>query len=272
MERNNLPTSILQSFQSLSLSATTIDFGRDFARNKTPEEIVATINHFLQHHTSNKVDKFHLYFCSSEKFISDIENWLAYVIEKGVEDVNIDFSMELDIQKEEEHLSLPKSLFEAKALTNLSNLLHPDFSPLKSLSLAYVNVSGNRLQQLMANCPLLDRLSIINCLSNDPVVLSSQRLQKLTVVNPNIDIYQLEISAPNLESFIYFGVCIFGDSYLDPTPTDTFADISSLSDAFISAVESSEPEHDFIKLVYDLRHVKILTVCTYTLWVLFSHI
>jgi len=277
MERNNLPISILQSFQSLSLSTTTIDFGKEFASNKTPEEIVAAINLFLQLHTSNKVDKFYLYFSVSKKFLPDIENWVSYAVNKGVEEVHLDFSMAFGDSKEEfidEVQSLPTSLFKCETLTNLS-LSYCNFSPppdfagfeyLQSISLNLVNITGDIFQQLIANCPLLDNLSISMCPSLDTIKLSSDRLRILTIVNPG-DADAIEISAPRLESFIYYGVHIFGDSEFDPS--DSFLNISSLSDAFILGEGSSEPEHDFIKLVYDLRHVKVLTVCSHTLWVLF---
>ncbi|ONK74715.1 uncharacterized protein A4U43_C03F9400 [Asparagus officinalis] len=258
MAGNKLPGSILEPFQSLSLSSTTVEFGKDFAGNKTPEEIAEAVGQFLHLHTGYKIDKFHLYFCPSEKFLPEIENWVAYVIGKGVENLNLDFSMEFDSRQGEEYiLSFPKSLI------NLS-LSDSGFSTLRSLSLSYVNLTGNKLQQLISNCPLLDALSIINCSSEDSVTISSQRLQKFTFVNSNWEILGINISTPNLESFIYHGIHIFGEEEFDPE--ECFVDISSLSDAFISAVDSSEPEHDFIKLVYDLRHVKVLTVCTYTLW------
>ncbi|XP_038982185.1 F-box/FBD/LRR-repeat protein At1g13570-like [Phoenix dactylifera] len=269
---SNLPDPILQSFQSLWISATNIDFGPELASSRTPEEFVATINHVLQNHRGKKLNRFRLFFCPFDMFLPDIENWIAFAVSKGVEELELDLSMGYDPSTGEftnggHPLKLPEFLFKCKSLTNL-RLSHCDFCPppdfrglngLQSLSLSYVSITDDMLHFMVANCPLLDSLSLKSCLNLKSIKVSGQdiQIQRLTVTGC-WNAWEMEICAPRLRSFVYYGEHIFGDS----SPN-----VPSLEDAFISSIdmESSEPEHDYIKLLSDLSHVKILTVCTATL-------
>lgn len=270
MERSH---DILQSFQSLSISATTLDFGPEFASGKMPEEFAEAINQYLKLHAGNRLQKFRLFFCPLDTLLPDIENWIAFAVAKGVEELDLDLSMAFDRWTGEftngaHSFKLPGCLFHCKSLTNLC-LSHCDFYPpsnfacfdcLQSLSLVYVSITEDILQRVLLSCPLLDNLSLKGCLSLDSIKVSAQdlRLQRLAIVDC-WNVMEIEICAPKLRSFIYSGEHVFGDSFID---------VSSLVDAFISALnaESSEPEHDYIKLLSDLSHVKILTVCPATLW------
>lgn len=255
---------------------TTIKFDQEFASGKTKEEIVLAINHFLPLHTRRKIDKFHLYFYVSKNFLQSIEKWVSWVVGKGVEEIILDFSMGSDdlllFCNDESNLSeLPCALFACSTLKKL-RLRRCIFSPpigfvkfdlLKSLSIEDVNIKSDDMKKLISSS-LLENLRLANCISLDAIAVSSESLLKLTIENPRCDYYDISITTPNLKTFIYYGMHCFGDS--DFNSTDSFIDISSLSDAFICAIESSEPEHDFVKLMYDLRQVEVLTVCTYTFW------
>lgn len=273
---SNLPDPILQSFQSLWISANSIDFGPELASSRTPEEFVATVNHVLQNNKGEKLNRFRIFFCPLDMFLPDIENWIAFAVAKGVVELELDLSMGTDPWTGEftnggRPLKLPDCLFKCKSLTNLS-LSHCDFCPppdfsgldaLQSLSLSYVSIANDMLHIMVANCPLLDGLSLKRCPSLNSIKVSGQdiQIQRLTVVEC-WDLWEMEICAPRLRSFIYYGEHIFGDS----SPN-----VPSLEDAFISAIhmESTEPEHDYKKLSSDLSHVRILAVCTATLMVTF---
>ncbi|XP_010932063.1 F-box/FBD/LRR-repeat protein At1g13570 [Elaeis guineensis] len=269
---STLPDPILQSFQSLWISATNIDFGPELSSSRTPEEFVASVNHVLQNHKGKKLNRFRLFFCPLDMFLPDIENWIAFAVAKGVEELELDLSMGSDPLTGEltnggHPLKLPDCLFKCKSLTNLS-LSHCDFCPppdfsgfngLQSLSLSYVSIADDMLHFMVANCPLLDSLSLKSCQNLNSIKVSGEdiQIQRLTVIQC-WDAWEMEVRAPRLRSFIYYGEHIFGDSSLN---------IPSLEDAFISSIdmERTEPEHDYIKLLFDLSHVKILTVCTATL-------
>ena len=264
-----------------STCPTTIDFGPQYASNKTAQEILTHVNQCLQFHGRNKIKKFQIFFCPLDEFLTDIENWVAFAVANGVEELKLDFSMGFDYSEEEftnggKSFKLPNILFQCKTLTHLS-LSHCDFCPpanfsgfdtLCSLSLTYVSITAEKLQHCISNSPSLECLSLKNCKNLESIIVTSKQLRRLNIVNSLWEASHIEITAPKLESFIYHGTHIFGD-LLGYHPYDPFIDISSLSDVFISSIGTeAEHEHDFIKLLYDLRKVKVLTVCTATLMVI----
>ncbi|KAG0478950.1 hypothetical protein HPP92_013669 [Vanilla planifolia] len=274
MEGSDLSVPILNSFASLSISNVNIDF----AEGNSAGDFTASLNQYLQSHGSNKITKFRISFAPLDAFAPDIENWIHSAVSRGVEDLFLDFSMGFDHNSEQyrtgmKPFKLPDSLFGCRTLICLT-LSHSVFSPpagftgfenLKSLSLSYVNISEDMLQWTISSSPLLENLVIKNCGNLETLNVSSYSLQKLVLVAPYSNLYDIEITAPKLQSFIYYGEHIFGDAVFHPK--NHFLDISSLTDAFISSMglEFTEPEHDYIKLLSDLKQVKILTVCTATL-------
>ncbi|XP_058089570.1 FBD-associated F-box protein At5g22730-like [Magnolia sinica] len=109
------------------------------------------------------------------------------------------------------------------------------------------------IDSLILNCPLLEELDVRECFSLDYIKVFGPdlRLKILTVVS---GVSSIEISAPNLQSFHYCGDLFFGHSFMN---------ISSLDDVLFNSIsyEFTEPEHDYVQILTDLAHVKVLTVC-----------
>ncbi|RRT68646.1 hypothetical protein B296_00021038 [Ensete ventricosum] len=280
-----LPESIVQSFHSsLQLSATALDFGPEFASNKTPEEFVAVVNNILRLHRGNKLKRLRLHFCPLDLFLPDINNWIAFSIAKGVEALGMDFSMGFDLATDQfsngtRFFRLPDHLYPCNSLTHLS-LSHCEFQPplgftgfsgLQFLSLANVDITNDVLQFMLANCPNLESLILRECSSLESIklVADNPRVRRLAFIDC-WNTYEIEISATHLQSFIFYGEYAFGSEFTSSESSNVI--VPSLEDAFISSMgkECSEPEHDYIMLLSDIAHVKILTVCSATLMVILS--
>lgn len=167
---------ILHPFQSLRLSASSLDFGVEFASNKTPGQLAEDINRIIKLHEAHKIEMFRLYFGPSEIFVSDINNWIAFAVAKGVQVLELDLSMGSDqlsdksIDEATEY-RLPDFLYRCNSITRLK-LKHCKFHPpsdffsfpaLQSLSLNYVDIRDHVLETMIANSPQLASLSIANC-------------------------------------------------------------------------------------------------------------
>ncbi|XP_064940630.1 F-box/FBD/LRR-repeat protein At1g13570 [Musa acuminata AAA Group] len=282
-----LPESIVQSFHSIiQLSATALDFGSEFASNKTPEEFVAVVNRILQLHGGNKLERLRLYFCPLDLFLPDINNWIAFSIAKGVEALEMNFSMGFDLAPNQfsngaRFFRLPDHLYPCNSLTHLS-LSHCEiqpplgftgFSGLRFLSLADVDITNDVLQFILANCPNLESLILREWLSLESIELVAEnpRLRRLAFVEC-WNTYQIEISATHLQSFIFYGEYAFGSEFNLSESSNVI--VPSLEDAFISSIgmEHTQPYHDYTMLLSDIAQVKILTVCSETLMFLIDHI
>nr|CAD1823519.1 unnamed protein product [Ananas comosus var. bracteatus] len=281
----NLPQStLLQPFQSLSIPPTTasLDFGREFAAGKAPEEIVSIINRTLESYGSCKIKSFSLFFGPLDMFLSDVENWIEFAISQVVEELNLDFSMgwsdppwNEEFNIEDYVMKLPTSLYSCESSTHLS-LSHTDFCPLANfcgfdhpqfLSLRHMKITEGALPSILSKCPLLISLSLRDTHSTESIRVFSPELllERLEIIRCGYTT-EFRILAPKLKSFIFNSGLFFDD--------DSFADISSLEDAFVNSIEFEawEPEDDYVKIISDLSHVKILTACMTTLRVLFLYL
>ncbi|KAL5727358.1 hypothetical protein ACHQM5_000566 [Ranunculus cassubicifolius] len=116
-------------------------------------------------------------------------------------------------------------------------------------------ITDAALERLISNCPALTNLCLKSCSGLRYMKVSSLSLKCLSFIVP--DAHEIEIFAPNLKSLYFYGDLLFNyDAYY-------FLNVDALEDFFISAngYECTEEEHDFIKIISGVSHVKILTVC-----------
>lgn len=273
---------ILHPFQSLQLSASSLDFGVEFASNKTPGQLAEDINRIIKLHENHKIERFRLHFRPLDIFVSDINNWIEFAVAKGVQVLELDFSMGFHKTNFEfdkgTSFRLPDSLYRCNSITQLS-LSHCNFHPpldfisfpaLQSLSLTCVNIRAHVLETMITNSPQLYSLSLVNSSwvdMDESIKVLAQELRRLAIIE--CWFMGIEICAPKLQSFIFYGEYYFGSQYRLNESSNV--NVPMLEDAFISSynMESSEPVHDYILLLSDIRHVKILTVCSATQLVTF---
>lgn len=152
------------------------------------------INRVLQLHRRSSISKFRACLYSKDLHESEITNWVYTALSKGVQI----FELEL----------WPR-LKNYTFLQNCYNNLKSELSGLKylrSLRLVAVNVTGEILEFIFHNCPLLDQLSIVHSetLVSLKVVGSAIRLKHLRI-KTCYRLNEIKISTPNLLSFKYFG-------------------------------------------------------------------
>uniref|UniRef100_A0A1D1Y784 F-box protein At5g03100 n=1 Tax=Anthurium amnicola TaxID=1678845 RepID=A0A1D1Y784_9ARAE len=236
--------------------AVTLDFTGEFARRQTPDELVASINRHLQLHTGHKIRGFRVSLHPAKLYKEHLDRWIQFAATRLVEELDLDFSPPAeemsyyypdDDGNSEPKYEIPACLYSSGSLTHL----------LQSLSLRGVNFDDATLGRVLSGCPLLEMLSLRQCshLNSVDITSPTTRLKRLVLVDCEFSVSgDLRISAPSVESFHFFGDIYCIDFSLAGL---------SLSDAFICSInrECSEPEHDYVKLLSELAHVRILTVC-----------
>jgi hypothetical protein len=152
----------------------------ELERNK----IVKRVNHILQLHRGSTIDEFKLCFKLDEHSINHIDGWIDFAISKRVKKLELNFS------KSPWHYTLT----------------HDRFTTLMSLTLMCLHVNGEILEQILSNCPLLERLHFDGCreLVNFKVCGSSLKLNYLHIFCC-LELESIEIFAPNLGYFCYVG-------------------------------------------------------------------
>lgn len=166
----------------------------EFERSK----YISWVNKVLELHRGSNLSDFRVRFNLSDSHDSVITNWIYTAIAKRVQ------NFELDLRP---GMYKHDYAFPLEFCDGLRR--HHDLSAVKSLrSLHFntVNITGEILEFFMQNCPLLDRMCVIDSstLSSLKVVGSSIKLKHLDIQSCYF-LKKIEISAPNLVSFKYYG-------------------------------------------------------------------
>ncbi|XP_043700618.1 F-box/FBD/LRR-repeat protein At1g13570-like [Telopea speciosissima] len=243
------------------INATKLNFDEEFTNAPTPIQFVDTVNHFIHLHNGKKIESFRISFHLHDQHQASVEKWIEFTTLKGMKELDLDFSQGT-IQRS--FIQLPDFLFNCNSLTHL-NLSLCEFNPplnffgfssLETLQLKQVAITDEKLESVISSCPNLKILTLIECfkLHSIRVVGTDLQLKSLKVLHC-WNTYELEILAPILQSFHFYGDLLY--TYL-------FENISALVDAFLSSdgFEQTEPKHDYINILSGLSHLKIRTICT----------
>ncbi|XP_058073165.1 putative FBD-associated F-box protein At1g61330 [Magnolia sinica] len=245
--------------------STSLDFGAEFTTGQTREAFVATVNLYLQLHKGKEIQMLRFSFIPCN--LPDAEKWIEFAVAKRVKELHIDFGQTIYfIAFKPEPYELLNSIFNCDSITYL-NLSRCDFclpldfkgyTYLKKLHLSFVRVTDALFESMLANCPLLEELSLRDCrrLTRVKVSAPDLPLKSLTVVDC-WDAREIEIFAPNLRSFRFYGSFIH----------ISFKNISSLVDVLVNGICRRGYERDlhWITVLCRLEHVKILTLCNVSL-------
>ncbi|KAF3325351.1 F-box/FBD/LRR-repeat protein [Carex littledalei] len=246
----------------------------DFSDNQSPEQFVATLDRYLQLHGNRNLDKFGILFSPFENFFPNLENWIRTVLAKGVKELDIDLSQGVYNSCREFYMDqripfeIPISLFNCNFLTHLSlsrcYFSEPfdltNFVGLNSLSLDYVYLTDEMLTNILENCVSLESISLKRCEYLEVVkfVGDGLKLQKLLIVDCR-GVCEMEISAPKLESFVYHGSISFSHA---------FGNVSKVTNAYFCSVELEDNDENFLEILSEFSHLKVLTICSSSLFVL----
>ncbi|KAM3703918.1 hypothetical protein ACJW31_04G134600 [Castanea mollissima] len=161
-------------------------------------KFVKRVNHVLKLHQGSNIDQFRVCFEFDNNHKHHIDGWIDSAISKGVKRLELDFTPTEACEKQmlytfphERFISIKSSVVGVSCIKSLT-----------SLTLIYVHVTGELLEHILSNCPLLERLHV--AYSEDLVTLkicsSSLRLKHLNIIRC-WELKRIEIFAPNLESF-----------------------------------------------------------------------
>ncbi|XP_074374814.1 F-box/LRR-repeat protein 25-like [Apium graveolens] len=246
------------------------------------------VNRVIIANRATYLDTFRIQFPLSTSYAAHIHNWLKFVFDKQVGNLDLDFKA----------INHP-TIDILNIYINPSLILN---TTLKSLHLRSVTLKGPLLQWVLTNCLNLQRLSLHHCKASavddsstphQKLVVSSLQLKHLESFNSLklLNINVLHLSAPNLTSFIFYESEIHVEYLSVPSLVEAtfgrlyshhiFHDLDSLS-TFSSQLEklsiwhvrqyvegprqSLGPKDAQIKAISSHQHLKVVEYLGYTGW------
>ncbi|KAH7854599.1 hypothetical protein Vadar_015796 [Vaccinium darrowii] len=179
-----------------------LNFNPPFYPQISSAKCVSRVNEVLKLHQGALVDEFVIRFHIEEGTYShDITTWVLFAFQKGVK------RFELDLEGAMARRGEAWYAFPLQGIDHIARTARPaGFCCLMSLCLNRVNITGEVIENFLANCPLLEQLQVklSHHLTNLRVAGSSLKLKSLEIYRCNhMDV--LEISAVNLVSLTYVG-------------------------------------------------------------------
>ncbi|KAJ8617255.1 hypothetical protein MRB53_013441 [Persea americana] len=172
-------------------TATTLDFGAEFAGDKPFYLLSHTINRFLQllQTGNNKtIDIFRLYFDPQGQFLPNILHWIEFAVQNGVKELDLDFTLEtfeLFFDIVQSRYELPPCLVscDSMAVLRLGGYSFElprgfrGFGSLRALHLTRVRIAHHVLDEMLLKCPMLEEFSLVDCCGSCSFVFSAADLK-----------------------------------------------------------------------------------------------
>ncbi|KAL6508802.1 hypothetical protein OROHE_021361 [Orobanche hederae] len=157
------------------------------------------VNCILQKHKAPTLRNFRIKFDLKKPSHKAITQWLEF---EKVQNLVLDLSLYVHFGTcSDQHYAFPKEFLFGGGPSAFQNNMLVDIKLLKILSLKSVNVSGEAIEFVLHNCPLLEELVVHGSyeLSNLEVCGSSLVLKQLEICN-NFNLKSIKVSAPHLTS------------------------------------------------------------------------
>ena len=163
------------------------------------KKFVKRVNRILGLHQASTINKFRVCFELGKNSTRHIDSWLDFAISKRVKRLELDFT---PLESMRHYYT-----FSHEQLTRIISKIGVHcINFLTSLTLKYVNVTGELLEHCLSICPVLEKLHVARCQSLGRLKISgpSLQLKYLHIINCS-QIESIDIFAPNLESFGFVG-------------------------------------------------------------------
>ena len=163
------------------------------------KKFVKRVNRILGLHQASTINKFRVCFELGKNSTRYIDSWLDFAISKRVKRLELDFT---PLESMRHYYT-----FSHEQLTRIISKIGVHcINFLTSLTLKYVNVTGELLEHCLSICPVLEKLHVARCQSLVRLKISgpSLQLKYLHIINCS-QIESIDIFAPNLESFGFVG-------------------------------------------------------------------
>ncbi|KAB2609631.1 F-box/LRR-repeat protein [Pyrus ussuriensis x Pyrus communis] len=187
-------------------------------RDRERRLYVEWVDHVLYQHRGQCIERFRVCFFLQRDFAASTAKWIQFAMEKRVQVLELELWTCLIAFRDDDYTFPHKILLgpeKQKGLFSNRPSLRPcgySIAPFKSLRVVrfkHVGVTGDAVEFLLSNCPVLERLSLS----------FAKDLGKLRVIGPSIalkyleikyclDLSFIEISGVNIVSLIYCGPII----------------------------------------------------------------
>lgn len=252
-------------FRNSWLSNRNLCFDRDFARSRTQPEFIDIVNRVLASHSGSEIQCLRLCFDPQGSELM-VLNWIKQCIDKGVEELDLDFPQAL------ESFLLPAYLLDIQTLRTLKlwcceirlPLFRKGSRLLSSVVLKRVDLAYTQIENLILHCPLLEVLDLTECIGFSQLKVHARNLKRFKVLKVSDCWYvdEIDVDSPTLRSLHYRGsVCALK--------------IASTSDSQLyDVVLNFRNSRGFIQnylvehLVYDISHISVLSTTSTFLEVL----
>ncbi|KAM7495149.1 hypothetical protein LguiB_029758 [Lonicera macranthoides] len=282
-------TVLLRRFGSLWCSLRTLDFdGRSYdnlSDDRYNKWFFDFVHHVLLLHESPTIFKFslkfgsYLYFLPNDirpnrrkkhlksKFADKVGSWIKFAVKKKVKVLDLGILAHGSSTTRFDY-DLPNNVLTCDSLTELklvsiglNEKSQVHMRLLKTLSLTTIVLSDAMIEQILSGCPLLERLSIIQCCGIRKLNCTSTYLKNLMLVLGECSLVTVEISGPHLST-----LHISGFGHVD------LKNLSSLVEATIDLCFGGAcPVDGYFNVgmvLEKLHHANTFTICNWCILVL----
>ena len=237
------------------------------------------ITSWIENHKENStIEKFSLTlsYLDHETDCDIVKKCVTFATQHGVKDLVLDLHRLHQycdgFNEPKAMFELPTEVYKHKTLESLK-LVSCSFvetqliklHALKEVYFAWMESKNEAIKMLLSNCKMIESLSLRHCWMSTKFECdgSDLSLKRLVIDDCNFFNVGFKINAPKLTCFMYYGKVIYF-KIENPLHLEE-ADLYFSDEEDDCTLETS----DFIlKLIADFNHVKVLTVCSYTLQVI----
>ncbi|XP_068644800.1 F-box/FBD/LRR-repeat protein At1g13570-like [Aristolochia californica] len=159
-------------WKPLWIYTTIIDFDEEFTTNLKKTHYAQAVHQLLQLHTLDKVKKFRMFFCTGDRYSSDLIEWIEFVKVKGVGELVLDLSGNVRHSNSTDDDDISWCILE-------SPHDFKGFKALISVALYGVTINGVQLGEIIHRSPLLEDLTMSYCNSLKDGEIRTQNLKNL---------------------------------------------------------------------------------------------
>ncbi|KAA8530503.1 hypothetical protein F0562_005212 [Nyssa sinensis] len=168
----------------------------------------------VQSHHSGPIEKFKLAAYCRPNY-NDLDQWIHFLTTKGIKEFNLRY---FDFCK---HYKLPSCLFSCPRLSHLMlygcvfelSASFEGFYNLACLELIQVSINGGTLENLILNCPVLERLTLLKIGPLTCLKIINQNLKYLRINSEFEDIY-----VGNSPLLATVDICLIPEKRIGSTP------------------------------------------------------
>lgn len=250
-------------------------------------DFVSFVTETLVLYNGSRLQKFWVDFDYESRFAHNVNAWIFRAISKGTEQIRLEFCSAEGYLGENDRFVLPQILYNNSFFRELGFslcILEPkevvSWNSLKKLSIGYVNLSEDVIQNILSGSPVLESLELYDFYGLDRLRVDNVNLKKLIMrgywfFDYGFDAIEedcsgLKIWAPHVRSLEISGCFGRKNCWL--------VDVSSLVDVtldcfFISCVDDCNDDYEWFQYILrgfleSLGHVKNLKLGTWALQVL----